>query len=175
MPVVTFLRHHRLCAPKGFLWFTVGWKTWRCWKQPSPVLRVSSETASLLCKRPRTDASAPPSMLGGATTGFKMPTLIMHGTYVLKTWKHCIRLFLVCRNPWLSRWLNLPENQSCFKWRRQIKNPKSRMIYFVFTGNVWKRQLLRSLLDPMIAECTHQVCRKHFMIHRFWSWTEFLR
>lgn len=81
---------------QAFLWYTVGWETWQCWKPPSPVLRVSSETASLLCKRPRTDVSAPLSMLGGASTGFRMSTLITHGTYLLKTWKtlHSLVLWL---------------------------------------------------------------------------------
>lgn len=68
-----------LCSTQASPWFTVGWGAWRCWKQPNLVLKVSSETASLLCKTPGTGVSAPLSMLGGATTGSKMLTLMPHG------------------------------------------------------------------------------------------------
>lgn len=33
---------------------------------------------------PKTGVSAPPSTLGGATTGFRMSTLMLRGNYLLK-------------------------------------------------------------------------------------------
>lgn len=92
-----------LCTTQASLWFTVGWATWQCWKLPSLVLRVSSETGSLLCRTPGTDVSAPLSMLGGATTWFRMSTLMPHGDYLLKTWGTLHSLYIFsCRNPWWS-------------------------------------------------------------------------
>lgn len=61
------------------LWFIVDLRTWPCWKPPSRASRVSSKTASLLCRRPGTDVSAPPSTAGGATTWFGTSTSTSHG------------------------------------------------------------------------------------------------
>lgn len=68
-----------LCSTQASLWFTVGWRIWRCWKPPSLVLKVSTETASLLWKTPRTGFSAPLCTLGGATTRSRTPTLTLLG------------------------------------------------------------------------------------------------
>lgn len=69
-----------LCVlTQELLRFTVGWKTWLCWKQHSPASRVSSETASPLCRKPKTGVSAPRSTLGGATAALRVSTMMLPG------------------------------------------------------------------------------------------------
>lgn len=81
----SILARVRLCNPvklrpiQASLWFTVDLRTWPCWKPPSRASRVSSKTASPLCRRRGTDASAPRSTAGGATTRSGTSTLRMHG------------------------------------------------------------------------------------------------
>lgn len=85
----------KLCGlTQEFLRFTVGWKTWQCWKPPSPASRVSSETASPLCRKPRTGVSAPLSTLGGATAGLRMSTLMLPGNTQLKKSSYLIVIVL---------------------------------------------------------------------------------
>lgn len=85
----------KLCGlTQEFLRFTAGWKTWQCWKPPSPASRVSSETASPLCRKPRTGASAPLSTLGGATAGLRMSTLMLPGNTQSKKSSYLIVIVL---------------------------------------------------------------------------------
>ncbi len=90
-------RSPTVCPTQASLWFTVEWRTWRCWKPPSLVLKVSSETASLLCEKPRTGVSAPLSTLGGATTRFRTSTLMLPGNNLLENIFSCV----------YSRWIVL--------------------------------------------------------------------
>ena len=154
--VMCFISPHSptLCLTQASPCFTVGCRTWRCWKPPSLVLWVSTETASPLCKRPRTGVSAPLSTPDGATTRFWMSTLMLHGNYLFK--KMPVKI--------LSFHIN------------KTKTLKVKLYTLTaLLGSVWRRRLLRSLLAPMIAESTHHPCRRPFMKHNVWSWTEFLR
>lgn len=65
--------------PQRALFFTVAWKTWRCWRPHSLASSASSETASPLYRRSRTGVSVPLSTQGGATTRSRMSTLTAHG------------------------------------------------------------------------------------------------
>ena len=127
---LVFLIHsHWLCAPtQASQWFTAGWRTWRCWKPPSPASRVSSRIASLLWKTPKTGVSAPLSTLGGATTRFRMSTLTLHGKYPVELWRrtqHSLNVVAVGFHD-REKKLRTEGNIGCFKpkWSNVSKTLK---------------------------------------------------
>lgn len=162
---------HNVCDNKqASQWFILGSRTWRCWRPPSLVLRVSSETVSLLCKRPRTGVSAPLSILGGATTRFRVSTLTLHGN--LNPWTTKCLSFAFHKRSLDQENDKMDEktlNSNKWDWHQKVN------LIPILVGNVWRRQLLRSLLVHTVVDSTHLLCRRPSMTHRFWSWTEFLR